>query len=211
MTLKLMDMDTEMDKQKQSLALFDFDGTITAKDSFVDFLKYAVGKPRFYMGMALMSPMMALFFAKLFPAAKMKAMVISHFFKGMREDRFKEIATEYANGPLNSLVKQSALDRIAWHKKEGHTIAVVSASFFYWIQPWCNKHNLPLLASTLEIKDSKLTGKLSGKNCKNEEKVRRIKEHFNLENFNHIYAYGDSSGDTEMLALADEPFYRNFH
>ncbi|HEU5146872.1 MAG TPA: haloacid dehalogenase-like hydrolase, partial [Chryseosolibacter sp.] len=53
-----------------------------------------------------------------------------------------------------------------------------------------------------------LTGKILGRNCYGDEKVCRIKEEFDLPSFERIIAYGDSSGDREMLQLANESHYK---
>jgi phosphoserine phosphatase len=40
------------------------------------------------------------------------------------------------------------------------------------------------------------------------EKVRRIRERFDLAAFDHVYAYGDTVEDEPMLALAQERYFR---
>ena len=47
-----------------------------------------------------------------------------------------------------------------------------------------------------------LTGEFKGKNCNGEEKVKRIKAHLMLSEYDEILAFGDSSGDEAMLSLA---------
>ena len=79
-----------------------------------------------------------------------------------------------------------------------------------WVKPWCDKNNIDLISTRLEVKDNKLTGKFATKNCYGREKVNRVKEAYDLSQYNHIYAYGDSRGDRELLALADESFYKPF-
>ena len=69
---------------------------------------------------------------------------------------------------------------------------------------------IELIATKLEFKAGKLTGKFATNNCYGAEKSHRIKELFDLELYDYIYAYGDSRGDKEMLALADESFYKPF-
>ncbi len=66
------------------------------------------------------------------------------------------------------------------------------------------------IATKLEVKNYKITGNYSGNNCSGQEKVRRIKENFNLSDFDLIIAYGDSRGDREMLELADNKNYKLF-
>ena len=58
--------------------------------------------------------------------------------------------------------------------------------------------------------DNFLTGKFQGKNCFGPEKVSRIKNKFDLKKVKKIYAYGDSTGDSEMLELADYKYLKYF-
>jgi phosphoserine phosphatase len=69
---------------------------------------------------------------------------------------------------------------------------------------------LELIASRLEVSGGKVTGKILGKNCHGDEKVVRIKEVYDLTNYNIIAAYGDTGGDKPMLELADQAHYRPF-
>jgi HAD superfamily phosphoserine phosphatase-like hydrolase len=88
------------------------------------------------------------------------------------------------------------------HQAEGDRVIIVSASMRCWLQPWCDKNNIELLSTQLEFKNGEFTGRFLTKNCHGKEKENRIKELLNLKDYETIYAYGDSSGDTQMLALA---------
>jgi phosphatidylglycerophosphatase C len=62
-----------------------------------------------------------------------------------------------------------------------------------------------VLATRLEVDtDGRLTGRLSGANCRGPEKVARLREWRSGE-LVVDFAYGDSAGDREMLALAEVP------
>jgi phosphatidylglycerophosphatase C len=139
-----------------------------------------------------------------------KEILLSLFFNGWPEEKFKAVANQYSLSRLPNLVKSTALKRIKWHKEQNHEVAVVSASSRYWLEPWCKLQDIDLLASELEIIDSKITGKLCSKNCHGNEKVIRIKNKYDLNNCSYIYAYGDSIGDIPMLNIANEKFYRTF-
>ncbi|MDX1956231.1 MAG: haloacid dehalogenase-like hydrolase, partial [Chitinophagaceae bacterium] len=67
-----------------------------------------------------------------------------------------------------------------------------------------------LISSLLSEEGQRITGKLEGKNCNGEQKVVRIKEQFNLDEYKEIFAYGDSKGDRPMLQLATHPSYKPF-
>ena len=102
------------------------------------------------------------------------------------------------------------MEKIAWHNEQGYKVVVVSASIERWLKPWCDKNDLDMIATKIEVKDGIVTGKLLSKNCHGIEKANRVKEAYNLSDYDYIYAYGDSRGDKELLTLADERFYKPF-
>jgi len=160
--------------------------------------------------MVSLSPMLITYKLKLIPNYKAKQYMLSYFFKGMAEEKFMQVANEYSLKHINTILRPKAMEKIAWHKEQGHKIVIVSASIECWLKPWCDKHNLDLIATKLEIKDGIVTGKFLTKNCYGIEKANRVHEQYNLDDYDHIYAYGDSRGDKELLALADESFYKPF-
>jgi len=193
-----------------SLALFDFDGTITTDDSLIKFIRFAVGNTKFIWGMLLLSPMLTAYKLKLIPNYKAKQYMLSYFFKGMSEKKFRQVANEYSLKHIDTILRPKAMEKIAWHKEKGHKIVIVSASIECWLKPWCDKNDLDLIATKLEIQDGIVTGKFSIKNCYGIEKINRVKEKYDLNDYDHIYAYGDSLGDRELLELADEKLYKPF-
>ena len=192
------------------IALFDFDGTITKDDSLIKFIRFVVGDAKFIAGMVFLSPMLTVYKLGLIPNYKAKQMMLSYFFKGMSEAKLQEVANTYSLNHIDTILRPKAIEKIAWHQEQGHKVVVVSASIECWLKPWCDKNNLELIATQLEIKDGIVTGRLRTKNCYGIEKVNRVKEVYNLDEYETIYAYGDSRGDRELLELADESFYKPF-
>lgn len=193
-----------------NITFFDFDGTITTDDSLIKFIRFVVGDMKTLWGMTVLSPMLITYKLKFIPNYKAKEMMLSYFFKGMDEQQFKKVAEEYSLKHVDTIIRQKAMETIAWHKEQGHTIVVVSASIECWLKPWCDKNDLKLIATKIEMKDGMVTGKLLTKNCYGIEKTNRVKEAYNLRDYDYIYAYGDSRGDKELLELADESFYKPF-
>ncbi|MBL7003992.1 MAG: HAD-IB family hydrolase [Gammaproteobacteria bacterium] len=193
-----------------NLALFDFDGTITHKDSLFDFLLYAVGLPKFIMNFMLLSPYMIAFKLKLMTNQKAKERVIGLFFKGYTAVKFNQIAKQYALNKIDRLVRPEAKAKLQWHLQQNDKVVIVSASIEAWLKPWCDVNGIELLATQLEIVEERISGRFLTKNCFGDEKVNRIKQHYDIKQYPLIYAYGDSSGDTAMLKLADKPFFRCF-
>lgn len=192
------------------LALFDFDGTITREDSLTHFIKFARGSMAFKISVCLLSPFVIGYYLRVIPGWYLKQLLLKYHFGGSLESEFNAIAGEYAQRSLPSIVKASALKEIREHLAKGSEVAVVSASLYNYLSPWCKTLGINLIATRLEAVDGKITGKLSSKNCFGREKVIRIKEVYEPGNYTRIHAYGDSRGNKEMLSLAHEAYYRKF-
>lgn len=193
------------------LALFDFDGTVSHKDSMVDFIQYLVGKRRYYSGLVKQSPMLLSYLLKRISNSEAKQALMAHYFSDYPTREFETLAQAYSEQRLPHIIRPKALQRIQWHQAQKHRVVIVSASVEDWLTSWTEHINVELIASQLDKSKDHITGYLQGHNCHGMEKVRRIKHHLKLADYTHIYAYGDSTGDKEMLALADEAHYKPFH
>lgn len=195
---------------KKRLVLFDFDGTITTKDTFIEFLIFYAGMPRFLAGMSLLSPYLGLYALKLIPNWKAKQRVIRHFLGGESVANIQSKCEEFSQQVLPKLIRPGALQTISQYKNENSTVAVVSASAEDWVQPWCREQGILCIATQLEVEEGRVTGNLCGPNCYGPEKVKRIQKQFILNEFDEIVAYGDSSGDKEMFGIAHQYHYKPF-
>lgn len=192
------------------IALFDFDGTITKKDSLAEFIKFSLSTRTYYLGIFKLIPVIIKYKINLIPNYIAKEKLISHFFKNYDADQFKSIADQYSTEEIDKIVRATAIKKIQWHKAQEHKVVIVSASIESWLKKWCEKQGIDLIATRLEVKNGKITGQFETKNCYAIEKVNRIKERYNLSNYDYIYAYGDSSGDKQMLNLAHKSYYKPF-
>jgi HAD superfamily hydrolase (TIGR01490 family) len=193
------------------ISFFDFDGTITTKDSLADFVKFAVGKQNYYLGLLILSPVLIRYIFNFISNNVAKEKLIYHFFKGWNINRFQQISDKYGLERIDKIIRPKAIEKIKWHQQKGHEVVIVSASMENWLIAWCQKNNLNLISTKLEVKDNLLTGRFSTLNCNGIEKVNRIKEKYCLEDYEVIYAYGDSKGDKEMLNIADKKYYKKFN
>ncbi|GEP98604.1 HAD-IB family hydrolase [Chitinophaga cymbidii] len=195
---------------KNVAVFFDFDGTITTKDTLFEIIRFQKGSAALYGGLLILSPLLVLFKLKVITNQRMKEIVLRFFFKNDSLPVFQQLCDDFCRHRLPSLLRPKALNAIAWHQTEGHAVYIVTASAENWVEPWSRTLGIPCLGSKLEVKDGRVTGLLNGKNCNGDEKVCRIREAVHLTTFETIYAYGDSSGDKEMLALAQHKGFRAF-
>lgn len=199
-----MSENKEKNKEK-TIAAFDFDGTITTKDTLFDFIRFYFGLPKLMIGLIILSPMLTLFKVGLIKNSKAKELLISYFFKNTDIHDFNKQCALYSIR-IDNISRVNILEKIQWHIKQHHTVVIVSASIRNWIEPWAVKNGVSLIISTeIEEKLGKLTGKFATNNCYGQEKVNRLLNSFpNREDY-ILYAYGDSRGDKELLEIADYP------
>ncbi|CUI17878.1 protein involved in cell wall biosynthesis, morphogenesis and cell division [Candidatus Protochlamydia naegleriophila] len=194
------------------VAAFDFDNTLTVRDSLVPFLFEQAGflKASYYL--AALIPDFLQFQCGYLSRQATKEKILTKFFKGVSFCDLQMSAKRYAANQLDSYLNPQAVERLKWHQQQGHRCILVSASIDLYLCPWAERHGFEkTLASTLALdKQERVTGLLKGNNCWGAEKVKRIEDYLGPRESYQLYAYGDSRGDQELLALADYPFYRSF-
>lgn len=193
-----------------NLAIFDFDGTISTKDSFEDFIFFCHGKVKTVCGLLQNSPTLLQYLFGSMSNSNAKERIFAHFYQNWEITKFDNFAQRHARERLPKILRPGALEKLAWHKAQGHKIVIVSASFENYLSVWCKKEGFDLLATQLHVIDNKITGKFASKNCYGEEKINRLKQAYNLADFEFIYAYGDSRGDLPLKTIANEFHYKPF-
>lgn len=183
---------------------------MTTKDTFLEIIRFRHGKAKFYLGFLLFSPFLVLMKLGILSNQLVKEMVMRLYFGSMKTEAFNALCEQFAAEQIPSLLRSKALQEIEQLKRTGAAVVIVSASAENWLGPWCAAQQLPLLATQMEVKNGRITGRITGKNCHGEEKVRRIRAAYQLEQYKEIYCYGDTSGDKPMLALAHHAFYQPF-
>ena len=195
---------------KRRIAFFDFDGTITTKDSLLEVIRYHKGDFLFYAGFILNMPFLVAYKLKLIRNSTAKQIVLRFFFSGTSLSSFQKKCEGFQLEKLPFLIRPKAITEIKKLQELHAEVVVISASAKNWLQHWADGIGVKLICTNLEIKNEKLTGRIDGENCHGEEKVRRIKAAYDLSMYDEIYCYGDTPGDKPMLSLATFSFYKPF-
>lgn len=194
--------------------LFDFDGTLTTRDTLLAFIRYVHGTWRMTCGFLRYLPQLLLMKCHLYPNWKAKQKVFTHFFAGMPLDTFNDYCRRFAaDNP--ELLRPQGLATLSHALDKGAQVMVVSASIDNWVAPFFrhyqSSHRLSIVGTRIEVIDGKVTGRFLTPNCYGPEKVRRMQELLSEPRDHYrITAYGDSRGDKEMLQYADERHYKPF-
>lgn len=191
-----------------NLALFDFDGTLTTREMLPDFVRMAVSPVRKSVGGALIAPWLVGYRRGWVSGVSIRSKLARVAFTGMPESDYLAAGERFAREALIPVQRAEAMARLRWHRERGDTVAVVSGGFDVYLVHWCRAQGVDLLCSRLEVVDGVLTGRYAGAQCVGEEKARRIRQQYRLQDFDRIFAYGDTAEDDAMLALADAPWFR---
>ena len=194
----------------KKLYLFDFDGTLTYKDTMFMFLKF-YDPAKFSVQFLKHVPLFILLKMKLADAEAVKKSLISSILRGQSKYQIEKKAQQFFEENYPSLFRENALDFINNIDRTNTESYIVSASLDIWVKPFAEKFNMKLLSTQAEFKDDIFTGDFVGNNCNKQEKVNRIKLEIGNKKFDKIIAFGDTSGDKPMLSLAHESHYRFFH
>jgi len=195
---------------KTNIAFFDFDGTITTKDTMLELIRFHHGNAAYYKGLFVISPYLLMMKAGLLSNHQAKEKMLTHFFKGFAVAGFDQLCQDFSRTVVPALIRPGAIQKIAELRRDDTEIVVVTASAENWVKPWCETMGIAVLATALESIDGKLTGRLTGENCHGDEKVSRIRQTYDLSGYGSVSCFGDSSGDKPMLALATHAYYKPF-
>ena len=199
-----------MNKGCKIIAYFDFDGTLSNKDTLLPFLIYCIGYIKFLGYLPRIIPVILLYVFKVINNQEAKERTLIITLKGLDEDTLIQKAKNFATTHLNKYLLPENYAKLEWHREHGHQIALVSANLAVYLRFFAQLHKIDyVIATEIELKDKVVTGKLATPNCYGEQKVLRIKEYLNKMNlsFDYAYGYGNSRGDHEMLLYVNEPYY----
>ncbi len=188
------------------LAAFDFDGTITRRDTLYPFLREVVGLPRLATAAVIDLPRLAAAAIGRGDRDAAKARLFARVLAGRDAHAVRIAGADHAASVLRDQIRPEMRERIAWHQRAGHDVVIVSASLDVYLDVIGPELGVDaVLCTTLEVRDGALTGVMQGGNCRGVNKVARLRERFADLDEREIWAYGDSAGDDAMLAIADHP------
>ena len=196
---------------------FDFDGTLTTHDTLLAFIRFAKGDFSFLGGFLRYSLLLVMMKLGLYPNWKVKQKVFSYFFKGMTIEAFDGLCQDFAASHRH-LLRPAGIKAVEQAQAEGSEVVIVSASIDNWVQPFFSEKSrkaqhfseVKVLGTKIEVKNGLLSGRFLTPNCYGQEKVNRILALFPARQDYTLVAYGDSRGDQELLAFADESHYKPF-
>ena len=200
---------------ERRIAAFDFDGTLTRRDTLLPFLVRVCGARTVGRALSKIAPVAARARVGIFQTGagdrdSYKAALLHTLFAGRDAAWFAEAGADFAR-LLPRRIRPEMAEQVAWHRAQGHELVIVSASLLTYLEPFTQAERFDhVIAVGLEVgPDGRLTGHLTGPNVRGAEKAVRLRAWLSGHEPSLLWGYGNSSGDNELLAMADVPVWVN--
>jgi len=193
------------------IAAFDFDGTLTRRDTLVPFLVHHRGARAVAAAVAATAPVAARarldrLEDEIHHRDAVKVALLRRLYAGGDLHDLRAAGERFA-ASLPGRLRPEMVSRLAWHRARAHELVLVSAGLACYLEPFGRDHGFDqVIAVELAADDhGRLTGELARPNVRGPEKAVRLRDWLGGEQPSFLWAYGNSSGDAELLAMADAP------
>ena len=190
------------------VAAFDVDETLTVRDCVIPFMLRVGG-----FGLLVRTSVRAIPKLARRDRNEIKAHFVSAIFTNQQMSVVDSHGISFASAIANNWMRQDVCARLRWHQDQGHVVVLVSASLSPYLLPLGDLLEVDaVLCTELEIDETVYTGQIVGTNCRGAEKAERLRkwcEDAGIDVSSVVYAYGDSSGDTELLDMATNGIWVN--
>ncbi len=195
-----------MIQPRRGVAAFDFDGTLVRGDSLPRFLARLLGRCRFTAVLVRSGPSMLRGYVRSGRDGS-KSALLAKAVAGLPVEQAAATGEAFAR-VLAERVRPDMARSLAWHQNRDHERILVSASLAIYLEPFGRLSGFDqVIATRLEVgEDGRLTGRIEGPNVRAAQKALRLTHAIGPDPV-EMWAYGDSAGDREMLAMADHPVW----
>jgi len=203
-------LDNLENKLTIGIAIFDFDGTLTKRDTLLAFIEFTHNKRRLYWELLLLSPQLILMKLGFGNNETVKTKLLSRLFRGIQKETLEAWGRAYCKEHFHSLLRPAGLTRILDLQRQGYRIILVTASVEIWVKPFADRMNVELIGTKFLFNQQIFTGRLATPNCRGLEKVNRLKTYLKTEKLPPFLMHGDSDGDRSLYEEASTYFHRPF-
>lgn len=199
----------------ERLAIFDVDYTLTKRETLAEFYWFMIKKSPKLIIHAPKGIISAFLYAvKILDSQTAKENFIA-FIDGMQEENMQKLVEEFYEKKLSKIIYTDAIDTMKKLKSEGCKVYLISASAeFYLNELYKIKEVDKVIGTRFTSVGGKYSRKIAGKNCKGDEKVRRLMEVLKEEgmevDFKNSYMFSDSLADLPLFNLVGNPYLINY-
>ncbi|MGA1220731.1 MAG: HAD family hydrolase [Ilumatobacteraceae bacterium] len=186
-----------------NVVAFDLDKTLTDRDCLIRFLVYLRRN-----GLRLNVSAGVRYFR--FSRSSLKRCACG-LLSGLDVQVVDSLAAEFVATKARWWLRSTIVSQLREHQASGAKVVIVSASLSVYVKFFAELLNVDYLATTIEVKDDRFSGAIAGDNVRRDEKVNQLTSWLSEMGFGrsdvHLTAYGDSSGDSQMMKWADSAIW----
>jgi len=185
--------------EEKQIAIYDFDGTLTTESSFTKFLEFRKEKVGFGK---ILAHLPSAVFSK---QASAKERLFGLYFKGMKEEGFRQLCEEFCAEKIPEMIRKEMLEMFLRDLETQELVIIASASIEAYLLPFAKKYSEKVLVigTKIEKKNGIITGRFIGKNCSQLEKIKRIITEVDLSNA-YIKVFTAGRNDKPLMFLGNE-------
>jgi phosphatidylglycerophosphatase C len=196
-----------------NLILFDFDKTIINKDTGAEYMKFMVQRNpiRFvlcFFALPFTLPFLILNKTKFIGFSVLLWLVTC----GMSPKKIVTLRKHFINRYLENkatVIYKNAIEQLISHAQNKDRVVIVSGASEWMVKRIIVKLCIPMLEFACSEETRLAGGMVSKFHCYSTKKVERIKMRYNLEEYETIIGYSDSSIDIPLLRLCNQQIIVN--
>ena len=193
------------------LVLFDLDGTLSRRDTFLNYLILALlRRPSRLWRLPMLLADVILHQAGSIDDAALKERFLTALLGGLRKSDLEPWTSRFVETTLRTGLRADGLRRLEQHRADGHEVAILTGSPDLYVEPLASAIGIRhVLCSRTKWEENRFTGRLAGANCKGEEKVKCLEFLKEQLRPSIVIAYADDFSDLPLLRAVDRPVLVN--
>ena len=200
-----------MKNNKQNIAIFDLDETLTKKGTWGRFVALSIKSSPWKWPALVVTSLFrqVLYMAKFAPREHVKESMMRRTISGKSKAELQKLAERFADNEIANGLRLQAKDKIEYHRQNGDRIIIASAAVDLIVEPIAKKLGIDEVVCTkMAWENGRLAKKLGGMNCYGDNKLLMVKQYLEQdEGYNreqcHITIYSDSRSDLALMRWAD--------
>ncbi len=190
---------TQPSRSPPAVVVFDFDGTLVSRDSFLDFsLRYCARRPGRLLLLGALLPL-ALFLA-VRSRTQAASVLLWAMTVGSSTRRFVLALRRYATSTLPSYANEVIFEELARHQREGSRVVIATGTVPLLVRGLLAARNLGRIAIVGSRFRGRWGGLIAETHCIGGVKVRELKRRFDIVEWSTVYT--DSFADRSLLSRA---------
>lgn len=183
--------------------IFDFDGTLTKRDTLRPFGHYLASKRKRYCPLILLYLGLIAYRFKIISDKCLKQLFLKLFIKDETAGRIHQLVNEFLDHTIPALLNEPVYAHLRRHLDHGDKVYIASANFDFFLEPLREKWHLSgLICTKTESDEHGYTGKIIGACCKKNDKLVKLLSVFGADNLKTFIAYGDKEDEPLLTYVA---------